>query len=278
MIARWELNVTFVLTGVMVSWCIMTADRAGAEVIRPEAKQADSGEKAADAIAVARRRVDRTKDKWRHEFERFEREWEAANALRQAEQEKSHVLGDLSKKDPKAAEKLRLVFEDYRSKCEEARIERSVTRLKLTAESTLARTTPEDLAKADAKLEATRKTLPAGEGAAYEALRNYHERVISLATLKDRLGEEGQAKTNEMALARREWFALKDPLKAKLEKVVEAWEEELHRLREGAESAKFAEAGHEDLEWPEEKRWPAARRRFEEFMARELDLAAAVKP
>jgi len=231
-----------------------------------------------DALAVAKRMVAQMKEMSRHHFERFESEWAAADELREAEKEKNRLIIELSKQDPEAATKLLKDFGAYAFKCGQARTERGSIKIRLKAESPRARTTAEDVTRADATLQAALKDLPTGEGPAYQGMKAYHAKLTAGEDLRDRFNDESAVLTDKLVEVRRKWFALDGEVRARLEMTIDSWEEKLHRLREEAEEAKRASARKSDASWPEEKRWPAARSRYMEFLEQEPDLAARLKP
>lgn len=231
-----------------------------------------------DAVMVATRMVAQMKEMSRHYFERFEAEWAAADELREAEREKSQLMRELRKQHAKAAEKLEMEFGAHEFKCHQLRNDRANAKLMLNAESATARTTAADVTKADTKLQAALKDLPSGEGPAYQAMKAYHAKLTACEELRDQFNDQHVVLTHKLLEARREWFALDKHVRARLELVTDSWEEKLNRLLDEAEEAKRAKANNSDADWPQEKRWPAARRRYEEFLAREPDFGAALKP
>ncbi|WP_264500545.1 hypothetical protein [Luteolibacter flavescens] len=232
---------------------------------------------APDPVDIANRMVAQFRELSRHRFERFETEWAAADEVRVAELEMTRLMFELRRQDAETWTRLIKEFGTYAFECEQARLEKGAKRIALKAESARARTTDEDIRKADEKLQAAMKNLPLGEGPAYDAMVAYHAKRNACGDLSDRFNAESQALTEKLTEVRRQWFGMDDHLWRKLEKVTEPWHQELIRLQAEAENAKRAEADKSDAAWPEEKRWPAARRRYVEYLEREIDWSDALK-
>jgi hypothetical protein len=201
-----------------------------------------------------------------------EKEMEAAMPAQKALDEFRRLGMRLKNDNPKEWEPKIREIELYAYELENVKRARDVARLMIHAESVNARITPEDLAAAELKVREMRLQIPEGKGEFFDKARKRFEMANAYDDVMDVNSATHKECEKQIIKARRRYLELPMATQQTYDPVIEKFQERLMRLREEAESAKWAELKGEANQLPEDKRWPAAKKRFDEALTEPVDL------
>lgn len=264
-----------------VSLAITTLAEESPDAAKP-GKQA--AEDAAAAAAIVRLKetnlaketamqvIDATRSSHRLLLKTKEKQIEAAVQAQNALDEFQSLSMRLKNDNPGEWEGKIREIELYAYELHKATLARNSAKNLINAESVNARITPENLAAMELKVREIKLQIPGGEGEFFAAVRKRFE----LANAHDDAVERNSALQTECQekgmKARRLYLKLPPTTQRVYDPEIEKIEERLALLGEEAESAKLAEMKGEANLLPENKRWPAAKKRFDEALAETVDL------